>query len=274
MSNLLKEYIELLVNESKTSDAFEHSVASAINKFASSGITAIRPAADTSLPDVEVTVEGIGTSFVEVKMNHTDNLANPRVFFDGSQWATTYKTPVAIYAVDLLNSSDQAKKWVSQLGRFSKIRNPKIPTTLGGLKDPKAVPLEVMIEFVEQMGNRYIAIENSVDIGSLVTEHYTMGKSSPAHYMQAADDFYLIGTSDPLGLRSVAKDIPVLAGTGDFKVRVATRSSFYEVQAEVKIKNLSPSNSPYSVLGGTKKINPFELLANKMGVATKRKSRR
>jgi hypothetical protein len=271
MSNLLKEYIELTLNESKTSDAFEHSVAAAINKFADRGISAVRPAADTALPDVQVTVDGIGTSFVEVKMNHTDNLANPRVFFDGVQWATTYKTPVAAYTVNLLNSSKQAKKWLLTLSKFSKIRKPKVPTTLGGLKDPSAVPLHVMIDFVESLGNRYIATETGVDIGALVTEHYTIGKSAPANYMQAADDFYLIGEEDPLRLRTVAKDIPVLAGLGDFKVRVATRSTFYEVQAEVKIKHLSPANSPYSTLTGSSKINPFELLAKKMKNRPRRK---
>ena len=260
MSNLLREYVDLLL-ESKTSDAFEHSVAESINKFSSSGITAVRPPADTSLPDVLVTVKGVGSSFVEVKMNHTDNLANPRVFYDGSKWATSYKTPVASYAVELLNSSSQAAKWIRDLTKFAKIKNAKVPTTIGGLKDPSAVPLETMVEYVESMGNRYIAIESDVDIGALVTEHYTTGKEQPANYMQAADDFYLIGHEDPLGLVSVARGIPVLAGFGDFKVRVSTRSSFYEVQAEVKIKKMVPSNSKYSTLLGTKKVNPFSLLA-------------
>lgn len=264
MRELLKEYIESIINESKTSDAFEQSVAKSINRFAKYGIEAVRPAADTGLPDVRVTVNG-KTSFVEVKMNHTDNLANPRVYFDGKKWATTYKTPVAAYAVDLLNSSDQAKKWIKALSAFSKIKNPKVPTTQGGLSDPFAVPLETMIEFVESIGNRYIMSKSDEDIGALVTAHYTSGKKEPAHYMQAGNDFYLIGNEDPLKLRSVAKSIPILAGTGDFKIRVATRSSFYEVQAEVKIKHLEPSESKYSVIENSgNKINPFELLAKKL----------
>jgi hypothetical protein len=115
---------------------------------------------------------------------------------------------------------------------------------------------------------------SDVNIGALVTQHYTSGKSSPANYMQAADDFYMIGEEDRLGLRDVAPDLPVLAGNGDFKVRVATRSSFYEVQAEVKIKKMSPENSPYSVLAGSKKKNPFELLANSRSSKPVKKSRK
>ena len=51
------------------------------------------------------------------------------------------------------------------------------------------------------------------------------------------------------------KGIPVLSGSGDFKVRVATRSEFYEVQAEIKIKKMPISK--FSVAPGTKKSNPF-----------------
>jgi hypothetical protein len=44
---------------------------------------------------------------------------------------------------------------------------------------------------------------------------------------------------------------------GDFKIRIATRSEFYEIQAEVKIKRMDPHVSPFSVLAGTRKMNPF-----------------
>jgi hypothetical protein len=70
--------------------------------------------------------------------------------------------------------------------------------------------------------------------------------------MQAGDDFYLISSKNPLKL---PKNIPVLTGSGDFKVRVATRSQFYEIQAEIKIKDMP--DSEYSLMPGTKKKNPF-----------------
>tara|TARA_A200000159_G_C7334569_1_gene344507 strand:- start:530 stop:1579 length:1050 start_codon:yes stop_codon:yes gene_type:complete len=252
----LRSYIREVLTESKKSDAFEVSVADAINSLGEN-ITATRPSVGTQYADVLVKVDS-QSSWLEVKMNSTDNLSNPRVFYDGSSWKTTYKTPTAQYAIDLLNGSPDAKKFVTEIAAFSGISNPVLPTTKGGLKDPNAVPLEVMREFVEGRGNRYIASEDGIDIGALVTQHYTEGKAEPANYMQSGDSFYLIGGADPLGLSSANEgSIPILGGTGDFKMRVSTRSSFYEIQAEVKIKKFDPANSPFSALGSSNKINPF-----------------
>jgi hypothetical protein len=100
--------------------------------------------------------------------------------------------------------------------------------------------------------NRYIANKANMDLGKVVTEHYTEGKAEPAYYMQAGDDFYRISNKDPFKLGST---IPLLSGKGDFKVRVATRSEFYEVQAEIKIAHMP--DSKYSVKPGTRKKNPF-----------------
>lgn len=257
---MIREYIRKILIESKASDAFEVAVANAINSVGDN-IIATRPTVGTQFADVLVEVDGVST-WLEVKMNSTDNLSNPRVFYNGSSWDTTYKTPTAKYAVDLLNNSSDAKTFVSEIASFSGISSPALPTTKGGLKHPNAVPLEVMREFVEQRGNRYIASERDIDIGSLVTQHYTIGKEQPANYMQSGDSFYLIGGADPLSLNS-ANDgsIPVLGGTGDFRMRVSTRSSFYEIQAEVKIRNFNPSSSPFSALEGSNKVNPFRALA-------------
>ena len=62
----------------------------------------------------------------------------------------------------------------------------------------------------------------------------------------------MIGNRNPLDL---PKDIPVLAGKGQFKIRISTRSQFYEVQAEIKIDKMPKSN--YSALPGSNKKNPF-----------------
>lgn len=260
---LLREAIRLVLSESPASDAFELSVSKSINsQFKEKGITAKRPPADTSLPDVLVTVQDVGNSFIEVKMSHTDNLANPRVFYDGSKWVTTYKTPVAKYAVELLNSSDQASAFINDLKAFLKRDDIKLSTTRGGIKESGIVSLEEMVDFVTDRGSRYVVVEPDVDLGSLVTQHYTVGKSQAAHYLQAKDDFYMIGASDALGLNAAnGGGIPVLSGVGEFKVRVSTRSAFYEIQTELKIKHYDPSSSPYSVIKGTKKINPFVALA-------------
>ena len=188
-------------------------------------------------------------------MNHTDNLSNPRVYYHSGKWQTTYKTPAAAATVDILNKSSQARAFILAIAKFANIAvtKVKIPTTKSGLKEEGAIPLEVMKAYFNRPGiNRYIANQENYDLGKLVTQHYTVGKAEPAYYMQAADDFYLVSSKNPLKLDS---GIPLLKGKGDFKVRVSTRSEFYEVQAEIKINSMP--DSKYSVLLGTDKINPL-----------------
>lgn len=237
---------------SAASDAFEKKVAEGINSIP--GLKAERPVVGTEYSDVKITKNN-KHFWLEVKMNHTDNLSNPRVFYADGKWQTTYKTPAAKVAVDILNASPEAKTFIKAIAKFSGIpeKSIRIPTSKTGLKEPGAVPLAVMKSYFDQPNiNRYIANKENYDLGKLVTEHYTIGKAEPAYYMQAADDFYLISSKNPMGL---PKDIPVLKGKGDFKVRVSTRSEFYEVQAEIKIKSMP--NSKYSALAGSNKINPF-----------------
>ena len=69
-----------------TSSDYEDAVAANIHN-ASKGVVGIRHKSGiqsmTSYPDVEVKYKGIST-WVEVKMNHTDNLMNPRFkYVDG-----------------------------------------------------------------------------------------------------------------------------------------------------------------------------------------------
>jgi len=236
---------------SAASDKFENDVAKNINKIP--GITAKRPKVSTEYSDVLMEYDK-KKIWIEVKMSHTDNLSNPRVFYKNGKWQTTYSTPAAKHTVDILNKSAQAKKFIKDIAKFSGIPEKiiKIPTTKSGLKEEGAVPLKIMKAFFDQPSiNRYIANEENYNLGDVVTEHYTIGKAEPAYYMQAGDDFYMISRKNPLKI----KGIPVLSGTGDFKVRVATRSEFYEVQAEIKIKKMPISK--FSVAPGTKKSNPF-----------------
>lgn len=249
------------LTESPASDAHERNIANYINSLGY--IKAERPSVGTAFSDVRLITGDGNVTWLEVKMNHRDNLSNPRVFYNGTKWDTTYHTPAAKFAVDQLNKSSQVREFITALRKFAGIpKNKKIvlPTTKGGLKDPDAIPLKVMKEYFSQPGvNRYILIEPNVNLGRLVTIHYTKGKAEPAYYMQAGDDFYMISKKNPFNLPS---DIPVLTGKGEFKVRVATRANFYEIQAEVKITDM-PS-SKYSVLKGTKKKNPFEVLKKRL----------
>jgi hypothetical protein len=237
---------------SAASDKYEKDVADNVDNIP--GVKAERPPGDTAYADVKVTYKN-KTHWMEVKMNHKDNLSNPRVFYEDGVWQTTYKTPSAKAAVKILNSDPKTEKFLKDIAAFSGIpfKDLKIPTTKSGLKKPGAVPLAVMKMYFDQPKvNRYIANSANMDLGKVVTEHYTKGKAAPAYYMQAGDDFYRISSEDPFGLGA---RIPLLSGSGDFKVRVATRSEFYEVQAEIKIDKMPTSK--YSLKPGTKKLNPF-----------------
>ena len=248
----MKDFKGFLITESGKSDRYEKDVADYIDSM--DGIKAERPRVSAAYADVKLTNDAGKKTWLEVKMNHTDNLSNPRIFFDGKQWATTYKTPAAKYAVEQINKSKQAKEFIDAIGNFAGIDNPKVPTTKGGLRDPDAIPLDVMKEYFNQPGvNRYIMDLPNIDLGKIVTDHYLIGKAEPATYMSAKDDFYMIGNSNPL---NVPRDVPLLSGSGNFRIRVSTRSNSYEVQAEIKIAKMPASK--YSVKPGTKKKNPFE----------------
>ena len=243
---------------SAAADRYELDVAKYIRSL---GIDAERPSVSAKWSDIVINHPAKKSYkqsvWLEVKMNHTDNLGNTRVFFDGKKWdASPEKTgglsPLKQFCVDTLNNSADAKKFIQDLEKFSGMTGIKIATTLGGLSDPKAVPLDVMKEFFKNR-NRYILKTSRMDMGKLVTAHYLEGKEAPAYYMQAADDFYMIGKKNPLGVPS---DVPLLSGTGEFKMRVSTRTRFYEVQPEVKITDMPTSK--YSLKPGTKKKNPFE----------------
>jgi len=155
---------------SAASDKFEQDVAKEINKLP--GIKASRPSVGTDFSDVKVEYKNIKT-WVEVKMSHTDNLSNPRVYYEKGQWRTTYKTPTAFAAVEILNKSQEAKKFIDAISKYSGIpkKDIKIPTTKSGLKEPGAVPLHVMKSFFDQPGiNRYIANDENRDLGKRLNE--------------------------------------------------------------------------------------------------------
>jgi hypothetical protein len=253
---------QLEVNESAKSDRYEVEVAEEINKI--DGYSAKRPKVDSTYSDILITDEATGSDvWMEVKMNHSDNLGNPRASYDGSKWICARKagekSPLKDYIEDFLNKSKEVKQFVKDLEDYTGIKNVEIPTNKGnekkgtGLYAKNAVPKDVLQEFLSKRPNKqYIVSEDKVDLGSLVTGHYLFGKSEPAYYMQAGDDFYMIGDSNPLGLPT---DIPKLSGIGPFKMRVSIRSQFYEIQPEIKIEKMP--NSKYSIKPGSKKKNPF-----------------
>jgi hypothetical protein len=186
-------------------------------------------------------------------MSHTDNLANPRVYYHDNTWKSRAYTPIASIIVKELNKSQVSRDFVSNLAEFSNIPlcDLYIATTKGELELKNAVSREIMKKFCSSY-SKYVLQDDERDISDIVTTHYTQGKAEPAYYLQAGDDFYLISNTNPFGLSS---EIPCIQGTGRCRVRVSNRSKFYEVQAEIKMKNLATSS--FSVLPGSNKRNPF-----------------
>jgi len=253
-SDLLREFIRSELIESKKSDEFEEKVAKAIND-SSKNVEAIamKP---VQLPDVYVSI-GELSSYVEVKMNHTDNLSNKRIYFDGAVWKPRKASPSAEATALLANESAEAAEFLDDLRSFIGRKDIYISSTKSGLKRENAISPEEMGEFLASRNNQYIVIGNEdVDVGHFATEHYLLSKDSPAHYLQAGNDFYMIGAENPLEL---SPKIPQLEGTGTFKIRVGMRGQgsktpWYEIQPELKMKNLK--SSQFSVFGDGK-INPF-----------------
>ena len=239
---------------SKTSDQYEKDVAQHLRSM---NIDADRPRVSVKYSDIKVKISEIST-WIEVKMNHTDNLGNTRISYVNGSWiAANPIDPLKKFAISSLTNSEQTNIFLEDIAEFSRkdYQNMIIPSTKGLLKHNNAVPYERVVEYFKDRP-QYILSITDVDIGDLVTSHYLEAKKEPAHYMQAGDDFYRIGPTNPLGLPD---DIPSLSGIkGNFRVRISIRSPksrFYEIQPEVKISSMP--NSKYSIKPNTSKENPF-----------------
>src|SRR6056300_1300450 len=111
------ERFKSFLAESAASDKYEKDIAEYLNKMPN--VTAGRPRVSTAYSDVLISLEGGEQSWLEVKMNHTDNLTNPRIFYDGRKWDTTYTTTAAQRAVEIMNKSREAKDFMESIAEFS-----------------------------------------------------------------------------------------------------------------------------------------------------------
>ena len=240
---------------SVASDKYEKDVADELKKM---GFDASRPRVDSTYSDVLVKHNNQRV-WIEVKMNHTDNLGNTRASYDGNAWLAAVEKrgslegkigPLKTYIVKMLN--DHAKNFVKSIQKAT--GKTKLNTNIGPQKtDKDTVNLEEMKAFMAKQNDQYIITVSGQNLGKVVRDHYSMGgKSETVYYMQAGDDFYRLSNEDPLG---VAADVPMFEGTGEFRMRVGIRSRQYEIQPEVKVKTMA--YSPYSIKAGTKKKNPF-----------------
>ena len=252
-----KQHIDAL-NESAASDRYEKSCADYLKTF---GLNATRPKVDNTYSDLVVKGVVKEDIWIEVKMNHTDQLGNTRAFWDGKKWDAALDkkgpskgklSPLKVYICKTLDK--EGKPFVKAVRKHVGRQDIIIPTTIGMLRDSKSVTRDEMIDFLKGQKNQYLISLPNKDLGALVTEHYTKGKTEPTYYIQAGDDFYRIGTKDPLKL---GNKVPLFSGTGPFRMRVGMRTNYYEVQPEVKITGGMPK-SDYSIKPGTKKKNPFE----------------
>jgi hypothetical protein len=231
----------------KAPERQERAVAFYLNTLQS--VKAVSPAVSTSYSDVLIEYNG-KRSWLEVKLNENDQMGSPRVSYDGNRW-TAKSSPIQNFTTQKLNSCSKVKDMLNDLSTFTKIENPLLPTTRGGLKEKSAVQYNDMVNFMQERGSLYLYSEDDVNLGDLITQHYNCGKKEPAHYIQAGDQFFALGDEDPLDLK-----VPKLEATGKFKVRLQFRKSleWYEIMPEIKVSKLY---SPFSVAPGTMKPHPF-----------------
>ena len=243
------------LRESRASDKFENDIAAELNKM---GFDASRPKVDSTYSDVLVNHNGKKV-WIEVKMNHTDQLGNVRSSFDGKKWSSAIEKkgplrgkqgPLKIFINKLLDK--HAKDFVAKAQKFTGKK--KMNTNKGPQqKDPDTINHQEMKDFLATQRNQYIISVPVNNLDQAVRDHYSKGgKTEPAYYLQAGDDFYRLSNEDPLG---VASDVPMFKGSGDFKMRVSIRTNMYEIQPELKVSKMD--ESPYSLKAGTSKKNPF-----------------
>lgn len=269
-----------MILESKLSDSYEKIIADNINSLSKDSVyLAERPASSNKFSDVFIKRNDGVSSWLEVKMNHRAGLGSPRVYYSDYEggWCTTYKTPSAAFAVNLLNSSDEAAMWIKHFKKWlckelTTSNNEKLheiicrhqsnnhyrpcdlkivlPTTTGGLDLRGAIPVKVMQKFVSEHDRNILNYE--CDITDVVTNHYLVGKSEPAYYIQIDDDFYRLGDENPFKW-----SVPKLSITsGNIIARVSiSNDKLYEIQIDIKSNEIC--SSKYSLKPGSMKMRPF-----------------
>lgn len=272
----------------KPSDQYEIDVAKWIDKSGVKGLSSERPKVGTSYSDVRITYSKpaqkasrgkpaqkavLVRTWLEVKMNHTDNLMNLRLSFVGGAWKIESEdsatSPGAVSLANEINADPQAKAWIESLREWL-TKNTKAKTrftgdpdnfTLFSTKtrrkgDPNTVSPETMKLFLSTQPTKNICSIANFDIGKVVTLHYLKGKTEPAHYISAGDDFYRLGKSNPLKIPNV----PEFTGRNRLVFRVGDRTGNFELQPEVKLLSSQVKHSIYSVKPKSPKKNPFNFI--------------
>lgn len=274
----INENVPTLLKQSLSSDAYEAAVAKVVDdciqRQKDAGVRGVkdtdgaeRPKVGTQYSDVKVQYKG-KTGWIEVKMNHKDQLGNPRFFFENGQWGSTYNTPLAKKTVEWLNQDSAANKFVKDLAKFlgKKVKDISLSSLLSSkVNDIKGyVTFEQLKDFIESTGrNQYIMEKSNIDVSELVRAHYSYSDviSGPkADYIQTGNDLYRL--SDSPSFQFDVKDIPLYEAIGHLHVRLSSRKdgTRYEIQLEAKADKIK-SDSPYSLAPENKRGNkklPFK----------------
>lgn len=243
---------------SKKSDLFEHFVANKLKEILGNS-NSERPKTDTHHSDIKFRInENMPWYWLEVKMNTTDNLANYRFFYENNSWKSSNLGKVASFIHGELNTNDKSLQFVNNIKEISKNENPLIKGISGKSTPINHISHSIIKNYFKtdtyknyyNIENNYILNVPNVNIGELVTNHYLNEKAFPVYYLQAGNNLYMFGNTNPLGI-----NVPQFSGYGDLKVRVSVRSRFYEIQSEIKINNVE--ESPCSILEQKSKKNPI-----------------
>ena len=103
------------------------------------------------------------------------------------------------------------------------------------------------------------------NMGELISDYYNNSKAEPCHYIQMGDNFYMLGDDNPLELNS---EIPKLTGSGTYSLRfcINTKKGKDGIRRPFNVRTKPETGfdidkltkSPFSLMEGTKKLNPFK----------------
>ena len=207
-------------------------------------------------------------SWMEIKCNHSDNLASTRVFWNGPEkkWdvslGKTGMNPIKQKMMEVLNEGEGKEQADDFLEKICQLTGKQkyqliIPTNKSQLKSEYSVTFDQLKEYHQTYENQYFVKIDKVDIGPIISEQYSFGKAAPVGYLQVADDFYALADCFSLKKRY---NIPDFESVGSFNFRFLFRETkrWIELIPELKSKEYTPS--PFSCLNYKEKINPFDCL--------------
>ena len=293
-----------LLCESAISDQYERDVANNMDAWFSANqldFLAERPTVDTTYSDIEVTdLNTDYSTFVEVKMNHTDNLYNKRLnVVNGVFVPVTIDEDAVIgdsICDDYLNKNTTI---LDELSEFLKTYNPRTlieneyfnnvgitnnldnaeikkkinlvsskKTPLLNKNGDPVVPASIMHKFINNQktnsGDQYFYKASRIPIRDLLISHYTYGKAEPATYIQTGDDFFKLSSEDRIKFIDpiTSKDVPLFPEViGHLCVGFRKRFGGPGYEIQPELKiDKMDKHSPYSFKPGTNKELPIPVL--------------